>query len=58
MTNTDIKIYKACLEFLKSGSAFNKSAIARKANVDRHTIYNKIEEHTYQDLDKFRSPEC
>lgn len=54
MTKTDIKIYKACLELLKSGMPFNKHSLARKSSVANKTIYNKIEEHTFQDLDKYR----
>ena len=32
-----------------------KSSLAREANVDRKTIRNKIEQHTFQDLGKYKS---
>lgn len=34
-----MRIYKACLQILKEGSAFNKSAVARVANCDRRLVY-------------------
>jgi hypothetical protein len=52
---TDIKIYKACLEILKNGLDFNVSSLARYASVERKTIYNKFEKHTFQDLEKYRN---
>lgn len=51
----DERIYKAFLTLLKEGSAFNISSVAREAGVHRKTIYNKIDNYTFQDLDKFRS---
>jgi len=50
----DFAIYKACLEALKNGTAFNKSLIARVSGVSRQTIYSRIEKYTFQDLDKYR----
>lgn len=55
MRDTDLRIYKACLEILKSGSAFNKSSLARRSGLDRKTIYNVIEKHTFQDLEKYKT---
>jgi len=55
MTKTDISIYKACLEALKNGTAFNKSVIAKKSGVCRQTLYSRIEKNTFQDLDKYRT---
>ena len=55
MTKVDEAIYKSMLEMLKNGSAFNYSAISRKANVSRQTIHNKIDKHTYQDLEKYKN---
>jgi len=49
-----MKIYKACLEALKNGTAFTKSNIVRSSGVCRQTLYTKIEEHTFQDLEKIR----
>lgn len=54
MTKTDKAIYKAMLELLKKGLAFNYSSISREAGVSRQTLHNKIDKYTYQDLDKYK----
>ena len=54
MTNTDMTIYKAMLELLKKGTAFNFSSISRKSGLSRQTIHNKIDKYTFQDLEKFK----
>lgn len=55
MSNTDVILYKACLEILKNGSAFSQRKLARMTGLHRKTIYNKIEKHTFQDLEKYRT---
>lgn len=55
MTETDNKIYKSFLEHLKNGTAFTFSSLARGANISRKTLHNKIDEHTFQDLKKYKT---
>ncbi|MFA6195642.1 MAG: hypothetical protein WC656_03245 [Sulfurimonas sp.] len=52
MNKADVQIYKAMLTSLKNGTAFNKNCIAKLANISRQTIDNKIEKHTFQNLEK------
>jgi len=54
MTKTDKTIYKAMLELLKNGSAFTYSSVSRASGLSRQTLHNKIDEHTYQDIQKYK----
>ena len=55
MNKNDIKLYKAFLGHLKSGSAFTFSSLARDSGISRQTIHNKIDKYTFQDIEKFRT---
>jgi len=54
LSHTDKKIYKSVLYLLKNGLGLSISSIARKAELDRKTIRNRIEKHTFQDLEKYK----
>ena len=54
MTKTDKSIYKAMLELLKNGSAFTYSSVSRASGLSRQTLHNKVDEHTYQDIQKYK----
>ncbi len=55
MTQCEYNIYVSMLEILKGGKPFNISAVARKSQVTRQTIYTLLEKRTFQDLEKYKN---